>query len=180
MRTQFLALIVITVVLLAFGAVASACDGDGDGGLTLEEYFTKMDPIFSHVDAEANRIGEEAFAALDESPSVDEQIAALRSYLTGFLPVVEQASDDIQDLDPPAEVKDSHGTLLGAIDDFLVAGNDTLDKLDDAKTQAEVDEAAQFLFSPGAGDDITQACNDLQSIAADNNIDVALNCEEDE
>ena len=172
MKTRLVPLALIATLVLAFGTIAAACGGGGEA-LTLEEYFQEVDGLIDNVADEAEAIGEEAFADLDLSAPLEEQIEAWRSFYSGYQAVTEQFSEGMRELDPPAEVEDAHNALVEAADDFAQASGDISDKLAEVATQADFVAASAAFGELGNPE---EACSDLQGIADENGIDVSLNC----
>jgi hypothetical protein len=174
MITRFLRLTLITVLLLAFGAIAAACGGGGNGELTLEEYFERLDAIMEDADSrmEALEGPEEMDLASEE-----EQLEAIREfYFDANLAIIEGSLDEIEGLDPPPEVEEAHDALLAAGADTVAAFEEVGSQVAEAESLADLVE----LFDDGrleaAGEGFEQACLELRGIADENEIDVDLNC----
>jgi hypothetical protein len=172
-----LALLVAAGLLLALGAVAGACGGDG-GGLSLEEYFAKLDAAQNEVD----RKFEEAFQ--QEEPGLDtseEDVAAFaREIVQDFSTILADAEGTIGDLEPPAEAEDAHDALVQAIGGARTAIESAVDDIPGALSLEELETffgSSELETATGA---IDEACKELQLIADDNQIDVDLECESEE
>ncbi len=178
MKARFLPRALITVLLLAFGAIAAACgdDGNGDGGeLTLEEYFERLDAIMEDIDSQIDALEDPEEMDL---ASEEEQLEAMRDFFDALLPIIQGAFNEIEGLDPPAEVEDAHDALLAAGDDFVAAFEAPASRLAEAESLADLEgglfEDDSAFGSAGARS--AQACFALQGIADDNDIDVDLRC----
>ena len=137
--------------LLAAGmllcAVAAACGGGGGGGgeLSLEQYFDQVGSIVAGL--------EERTATLDqpleqEFDSEAEQIEEFRGTFAAVLPLFQDFVDDLDDLDPPAEVADAHGELVAGFADLMGDLEDLIDQLSEVESMAEFSE---LLLGPDSG-----------------------------
>ena len=171
-----LALLAAAGLLLALGAVASACGGDGGGGLSLEEYFAKLDAAQNEVD----RKFEEAFQ--QEEPGLDtseEDVAAFaREIVQDFSTILADAETAIGDLEPAAEAEDAHNTLVQAIVGARTAVESIADDIPAALPLEELDALLGAPEVEAATNAVDEACMELQQIADDNSIDVDLECGE--
>jgi|CXWL01.1.fsa_nt_gi hypothetical protein len=152
-------------LLLGASLVVSACGG---GGLTLEEYFDKLEEIDADAGERLDEIGNDISDAedLDEVKDlVDDFSEALEDYVGG-----------LEDLKPPGDAEDAH-------EDYVAAANEALDEWDkfrDDVQDADTIDELSLLDTAGvddAADRVTAVCLDLQEIADDNDIDVSLDCE---
>jgi len=173
-----IALLVTAGLLLALGAVAGACGGDGGGGLSLEEYFKQLDTAQNEVD----RRFEEFFTQGEPGPDASEEdIAAFgRETAQTFNTILGDAEGTFGDLEPPAEAEDAHDALVRAIGGARTAIESAVDDIPDALSLEELDTffgSSEVETATGA---IDEACKELQQIADDNSIDVDLECESEE
>ena len=170
------------VLLLLLGAVAASCKDGKGGGLSLEEYFQKLDSIQEQADA--------TFATQEAStgePSQDasgEELAAfLRDTVTSSADVLRDAAADVNDLEPPDEVADAHSDIVAAINDLVAAFDDMADSVPDTLTLAELENAGATFFNSdelnAANEQFLAACTALEQIASDNSITVDLACNEE-
>ena len=164
----------LLAAVMLLGAVAAACGGGGGGGeLSLEQYFDRVGSIVAGL--------EERTATLDqpleqEFDSEAEQIEALRDAFTSVRPVFQDFVDDLDDLDPPAEVADAHGELVAGFGDLMGDLEDLIDQLSEVESMAEFSE---LLLGPDSGfasaiGQLAAVCLQLQSIADDNDIEADL------
>ena len=114
----------------------------------------------------------------EEFDSEPEQIEAFRGTFAAVLPVFQDFIDDLDDLDPPAEVADAHGDLVAGFADLIGGLEDLVDQLAEVESTAEFTE---LLLGPDSGfasaiGQLAVACLQLQSIANDNDIDANLEC----
>jgi hypothetical protein len=153
-------------LLLGASLVVSACGG---GGLTLEEYFDKLEEMDADAGEQLDEIGNDISDAedLDEVKDlVDDFSEALEDYVGG-----------LEDLKAPGDAEDAH-------DDYVAAASEALDEWDkfrDDVQDAETIDELSLLDTAGvddAADRVTAVCLDLQEIADDNDINVSLDCED--
>jgi hypothetical protein len=181
MNTRLIPLALIVALLLSLGAVVTACgddDGDGNGGaLTLDEYFEEagaLNDAFSEQGDELDVDMEEALAALEDEgeildlfdQSFSDQLDNVRDFVNG-----------LADLDPPAEVKDAHDEAVEAFRDFTDLLEDYLDDLGDAESFTDFEVLDDTALNE-ANELVAAACLAVEEIAADNGIDVDLDCGE--
>ena len=173
MKTLLVPLALIAVLVLAFGALTAACDGDD--ALTLEQFFQRMEEVSDEFLADRAPLEEELGEITDES-SVDEALDLLRQdadLLEGFV-------DELDDLNDPDEAAD-------LMDETVSAGRDLVrvvrDAIDDAEGAESMEEVFAILWSEEIGataERFDQGCLDAEQLAADNGITVDLDCDEDE
>ena len=164
-------LFVAAVALLV--AAFAACDGDG--GLTLEEYFQQLETL--DQDAEA---GIEALGFPEEFASEEERVLAIQDFFAASVPIIANFVDAIDDLDPPTEAEDAHNEAVDAGRDFVIEAEDLTNELADVESSSELEEVFDAPEYDAASDRFDQACFDLQDIADANSIDVDLTCEDEE
>jgi hypothetical protein len=179
LKRRFAPLALIAVLLLAFGAFAAACGDDGNGGggeLTLEEYFERLDAIMEDTNSQMDALEDPEERDL---ASEEEQLEAIRDfYFDANLAIIKGGFDEIEGLDPPAEVEDAHDALLAAGGDTVAAYEDVGSQLAEAESLADLQE----LFDDGgfeaASERFEQACLELRGIADENEIDLDLVCQD--
>lgn len=169
------------VVLLAFGAVMGACDGDGDAELTLEEYFQRIEELNDDYDARAEAAGD-FWEDLTGAESEEERIEVIRYWLDVQVDLIEGFFDGmvaLTALNPPDEVEDEHAEKVDATRAAFDLFRDRIDELEEL-------EGAEFLAGVSElfeGEDLAEAeergdeaCFALQAIADENEIDIDLDC----
>lgn len=171
MKLRLSILLPLTGLLVAVGAIAVACGGDGNGELTLEEYFQQFDAINEDMDARIN-------AVADEYPEAFLEAAATRDALNEIDAIISDGLDRLDDIDPPGEVQDAHNEFRDG-----AAGQGELlrglaGELADVESTSEL---AEVLEPSGPELDATAerldaACLALEAVAADNGIVVDLEC----
>lgn len=166
-------ILMVTIALVGLVFAPGCNDDDGDS-LTLEEYFQKVEEIdrsqIERSDALETRfdeLGEDA--SVDEAADLfDEQVDLLRDF-----------HGDLEDVEAPEEVADAHGRAVEALGDAV----DTFDDLANRFRDADTLEEAFGQFDDSAFADFEradEACSDLVQVAADNNIEVELDCESED
>lgn len=169
---------VIAALTLALGAIAiaAACGGGGEA-LTLEDYFQRLDVLVDSVAESSQSLGEDAFAELGPSSSIEEMSAATRAFVTAFGTVADDFRESLSDLDPPPPVEAAHEAFLVATTDFADSTDAVLNELDDADSVFDIEGLFESdIFLAKAGERIEQACFAVQKIADENSIAVSLNC----
>ena len=172
MKRRSLLALLGTALLIA---AAAGCDGDGE--LTLEEYLQEVDAIFK----QAEERGEPHVEALNqEFSSEDEQVSAIRDFWNAVVPITRDAFDALELINAPPEVAEEHNKFIEALMELEESFSDISDRLEDVESISEVNE---LLNDPGlneASDRSDEACLTLQDIADANNIEVNLECVEEE
>ncbi len=158
------------------GSLLLAACGGGDGEeLSLDEYFRQVDSIEEGIKT--------GTAALDESSVgvIGEEVEATRAYIDGYQGIVEQAVNDMKDLDPPSEAGDAHDEFVAALSGMLPLWQDLSDQLKDIETTSEMQTLLMGTQAEEPWLEATQrfadACLDLQGIADEKGFDIDLECE---
>lgn len=175
---RLLAPLFIAALLLAVGAAGTACGGgNGDGELTLEEYFLR----FEGAQDEADERFEPLVEALNqEFDSEAEQIEATRDFINADIPILRDFVHAVDDLDPPAEVEDPHEEAVAGGAELVEFLQDFTDRFADVESTSELEELLDAPELEAASDRFDKACFALQDIADANGIDVDLECEDEE
>lgn len=167
-------LLLAATALVGFGAFASGCNDDGGGTLTLEEYFEKV----AKLDDEQTRKSDEIDAEiqdLGEDPSPDQVADSFQEQID----LLDGFRADLDDINPPSEVEDAHNEVVRALD----AAGEQFGELVTEFREAESVEAAFGAFDDSDFSELEKAmvaCRELEQIAADNNIEVDFDCDDDE
>ena len=177
MKARLIPLALITGLLLALGAIAAACGGGGGGGgdsLTIEQYFERLETFATRFDDRGTEL-EEGFD-FSSATSEDDLIDLSQDFLRGGLAVLQDFVDDLDGLNPPAEVADAHNTAVDAGKAAVVALEDAMDRLDDVGSAADLEGLFEEAFADS--ESFSEGCVALQEIADDKNISVDLQCGE--
>ena len=149
-----------------------ACTDSEGNELTLEEYFTQLEDLDNQFSARTD--------AAFEDVSEDPEPAEIQSALAELAGIIDEFVADIEELDPPEEAQEAH-------DAAVEAGHATADAYDTLAEAAGEAESVDAVFAgevaqdaQEAIDQFTTACLDLQQIADDNSIEVALDCGDEE
>lgn len=162
------------ITLVGFGLVGGACGGDGGGdALTLEEYFERVDELENKQLADSQAIDDE-LDLLDEDLTVDEVADSFQEQID----VLRELRDGLDDLNPPDEAQDAHDEVVDSLEASADEFEDLLDEFRDEDSVEDAFAAVGEADTPES-DRATEACIDLQQVAADNGIDVELDCEEE-
>jgi hypothetical protein len=170
MKTRLVPLALIAVLVLAFGAIVAACDGDD--ALTLEEFFQRLEQVADEFEADSAPL-EEELGQLTEESSPDEALDIIRRQAD----LIEDFVDELDDLSPPDEAAD-------LMDEVVSAGRDVVqalrDGIDDAEGAESIEEAFANFETWEVSTRFDQTCLDVEQLAADNGITIDLDCGEDE
>lgn len=151
--------------------VAAACGG----GLSLEEYFSKMDNLQTSFDQQGTALQTQVQSDLQGVTDSEEQLTVFKGFLEDSLTATDDLVAELEALDPPGEAQEAH-------DDFVAAGKAVRDGLADVIDRYDefgsIEEISQFFTTELADVEQqgTDACGALQAVADDNEIDVDLNC----
>ena len=176
MKTWFVPL-ALAAVLLAFGAIASAC-GSGGEALTLEEFFQRVGEL---DDEQATREGE-IEAQLEDLETLEEAeaLARIRDNFPQFVTLLEDFVDGLAALEPPEEAAELHEEVVRAGREVvrlfgdLVGEVENVESLEDFFVLFEIEEVN------AATERFDQVCLDTEQFAANNGIEVDLDCDDEE
>ena len=168
-------LLSLAVALLAMGAVAQGCSGTKS--LSAEEYFAKLKSISDEAAEKESALqpSEEEAANFTGETEKDFAIEFLDSEAT----IIEDAFTQIEDLNPPDDIKDAHDEFVRTGKERAETFRDFADQAGDIAAETEaIDEFfntkvfVQSTFAPA-----DEACSALQEIADAKEIDADLSCE---
>lgn len=168
MRAGLFRAIVGVGVLAVMSVGVSACSSGG-GKLSLEEYFEKLEEIDNKSTEETDALGER----LGNTEDVEE----IKDAFAEFPAIIDEFLDDLEGLEPPDEAADAHDEAVEAGRAFQDEFDKLLDDLQDAESLDDLFGITENDAFNEADQAFTDACNELQSIADDNGIDVSLDCE---
>jgi hypothetical protein len=179
MKRRVLGFLLVTALLFGVGAITAACGG-GEDELTLEEYFQKLQTISDDLEEREKALDIEFEMAFDPETSPDTSVDTAQRVMGEAASASREVFDDVDSLDPPSEVEDAHN-------EFLREGRATtrlLETLADRAAEVEslfgLEDVHAELEGPdfeAAGVRLEDACRALEGIAADNGIEVDLDCE---
>lgn len=157
---------------------AAACGGGG--GLSLEEYFTQIEELSDELETRGTDAEQTFNEELVGAQSNDEAIDAIEAFIGEAIEISSNFREGMDDLDPPSETAELHNQAVDAFDDTIAEFEEARSDLQAAESEDELLEVANDLET--RFDDVTsastEACNGLQEIAGENEIDVDLQCED--
>jgi hypothetical protein len=168
--------LMVALAIVAGSLLLTACGGGGDGEeLSLDEYFRQLDSIEEGIKAGIGGLEEESAGVIGED------VEATRVYVDGYQDIVEQAVNDMKDLDPPSEAGDAQDEFVAGLSGMVSVWGDLSDRLGDVETTSEMQtlltEAVNEAPWLEASEQFADACSELQGIADEKGIDVELDCE---
>ena len=174
--------LLLGAMLLVLGTVAAACDGEGP--LTLEDYFERFEAIDVDLDAKFEALyedfPEEAFEDDVFPTETEENVQLLKGVFAGFPVILTDALDTLEELNPPSEAEDAH-------DEFLATGRELLEVFEDGADRVEAVESVSAVeqieeeLEPAqqvAFERFDAACLDLVGVGVANGIHVDVSCED--
>lgn len=178
MKRRVLWLLLVTALVLGISSLAAACGG-GEEGLSVEEYFQQLQTISDDLEKQGATLDSEFEAAFgSETGEVD--VDAVQRVLSDGASAFRGALDDVEDLEPPSEAADAHGAFV----EQVRARTDLMESLADRVAEAESASDLGEVFAEFEGPELekeavsfSDACRALERLAADNGIQVQLNCE---
>jgi hypothetical protein len=165
--------ICVAAVAVIGVAAAPGCNGNGEA-LTIEEYFEQLEDLESEADERSNEIEDDFNSAFEDAEDLDDVRDDFQDFIDQQEEVFQDFFDGVQDLNPPEEVEEAHDEIVEAFEGLL----DEIDGLRDAIDDADSFEDLDTPDFDQADERLTEACTELQELAADNDIDVDLNCED--
>jgi len=162
--------VLLLAALMAGALLLAACGGEEK--LDLDQYFRGLDDIVDTADTRVDTL-------MDEAQGVGEETEATRVYFEGFEAIFEQTLNDLNDLHPPAEVRDAHDEFVAALAAGLAVWEDFSTQLADVESPSGLKTLlAEFeLAFDAAAERLDNACLQLQGIADQNAIEIDLECE---
>jgi hypothetical protein len=161
--------LVVGAALLAI--TANACGG----GLSLEDYFAKMDDLSSSYDQQNQDLQQQVEADLAKAGSNEEALALFKDYLEKSLAAVNDQLSKIEAIDPPDEAEEAHRGLIEAGKGIRDALAGVVNRFDEFQNVEEIGQVfTTDLAAVGQRGD--EACNALQDVADEHDIAVDLGC----
>ena len=160
--------------LLAVGAIAVGCGGNGE--LTLEEYFQRVDVVLGQTGEQLDVVREFDERVTPDSTEED-LLDAFREWFREMATVLGEGIDGMENIEPPAEAEEAHEEWLAASALVEAVSQDLLDEVETADDLEDFVARPEFVEASERG---SEACLGLQGIADANGIDVDLECEEEE
>jgi hypothetical protein len=177
MHPRAVPLLVVAILVLAFGAIVAACDSDGGGSLTLDEYFRTLEQLDQDKDDRNTELEEQFDTDVAAVDSEEEALDVSREFLGAGVSNLKDFVDGLDDINPPAEVEEAHNMAVDAGRKAVEAAEGAVKVLDDAESAADL-EAAFSGDLEEAGREFEETCVNLQAIADENKIEVDLDCKD--
>ena len=175
MKPRLFVPLIIAALLLAIGAIAAACGGDD--GLTLEEYFRRIQALSDEFDERFEPLVESLNQEFD---SEAEELEATRDFFNADIVIFRDFVNALDDLDPPAEVKGTHEEFMAANMELVDTLQDVTDRMADVASTSELQELLDDPELEAATTRFDNACFSLEDIADANGIAFDLECEDEE
>jgi hypothetical protein len=159
-------------------ALAAAVSCGGSDALTLEEYFEELEQIDADFEERSEDIDTE-FEDVTSDPSADlddDQRDEIVDLLERTQDAIQTFADDIDGLNPPEEVEDLHEEAVSLFNDIADTFDGLIADAEDADTIEDVFAGFEDLEADFA--DADDLCLEFEEVAADNDIDVDLNCDD--
>ena len=170
MKLRLLPLALIALLLLAF---AAGCGGEDS--LTLEEYFQQLEALTAAAEERGAEFEDAINAELDAAISEEERLAVFEDALRNAQPIFTTFVDGLNDLNPPAAVEELHNEFVDESAELAASLEEVLNEFGDQDFAADLNLFEESSLSQ-AGDRFDKACAALQDFAAENEIDVDLDC----
>lgn len=168
MTLRSFAFVLIAVSLLALGSFAAGCGGD-DEALSIEEYFGRLDALNAQFEADLQEV--------DTENAEEEDLKLIQANFANTVALLATFAGGVSDLEPPNEIKSQHKEVAEALRAYADAlGGDYLDQVSNLDSIEELQALAVDEELVAAGARAGEACLVLEQLAADNGIEVNLNC----
>jgi hypothetical protein len=165
------------IALIAVATAATGCGGgDGDTGLTSEEYFRQVEGLVGDLDQQSEALAIKWEEDLASAGSDEERLGLARDFYGALFSLIGPLRDDLRDIEPPKEAKEAHDALVDLADEFSSVWSDISGDVKNAASEAELGELLTSDEFTAVGQRFEQACFELQRIADDSGIDVDLKC----
>jgi curved DNA-binding protein CbpA len=159
---------------------AESGNAEPGGPLSLEDYYSEIEGIFQNADEETKQSQSDLDAAINSAKSLDEEISAVDSFLSSVSATIGDSIILMQALQPPAEVSPYHADFLAGANQTLKIASNLQSKLAGIKTKDDANNVIdQFQKDSAPTEARTKAaCQRLQGVANQKNINVDLHCED--
>jgi hypothetical protein len=164
------------IALVAVTAATGCGGGDGETGVTSEEYFRQVEGLVGDLDQQTEALAVKWEEDLASATSDEERLELARDFYGSLFSLIAPLRDDLRDIEPPKEVEEAHDALVGLADEFSSAWSDISADVKNAASEAELGELLTNDEFEAVGQRFEQACSELQRKADDAGIDVDLKC----
>lgn len=172
--------LLVLALLIAFGAVA--CGGESEVDPSLREYFQRLGDLTEELDAFLDGTDQALNESVRTAPSQEERIAAYRGYFVIRIDFAGYIVDQLESMDPPAEVADTHSEFAAAVANIRENFEGLLERTggtDARMAMRELREGMNTSEFRAKCDSFESACLELQRIATASGIETGLACQED-
>jgi hypothetical protein len=166
----------IFVVPLALVSAAAAACGGGGGALSLDEYFAELQKLDQAQDQKQNDVEAQYEEKLNATEFSDQVIDDYTAFFEESRAAAQEFLDRMRDLDAPDEAAEAHDSALAAYDGCLEQTGKVVDQIGEAQSFDDLLALFQNEDVNQACDRTTTACENLQAIADENDVEVDLNC----
>jgi hypothetical protein len=171
-RASFGRVVAVLLFLVIFVLGAAACNGGNGEELSLEGYLQQVESLIKAADQRAEGLGDPSAAESDE-----EAVRLGQEVLEDLQSIVNDIRSGLEDLNPPEEAQAGHDKMVEGLRGFGEQIDTARQQADGAQTQEEIDAIGSQLFEEGeAFQTFVDGCNELQSLAGQNEIVVELDC----
>lgn len=177
MKPRSIRICLAGLVLLAFGSF-TACGGGG--GSSLEDYFEGFDALGEEFDQRGETTQATFNDRLLEIESAQDALDIFEVFINEMMALAADFRDGLQGLDAPDEVSEPHNEMTALFETAVVALEGVSSELAGAEDLADFEQIAEGVETEfnALGTQSEVVCFQLQGIADENDIDVALECGE--
>ena len=156
---------------------ATACSSEA----SVEEYFTMLEDVTVRLDDQLDSVEAEFNAGLldidfETAGAESALIALFQSSITTTAESFGTLVEELRALEPPDPVSASHDDAVSAGERVIEAYEERSDELSAISELADIDDYARSLSDTGVRPRFTEACQELQVIAAQEEVPVELGC----
>jgi hypothetical protein len=180
LKRRLVWLLLVTALSLGVSGIGVACGGGGEERLSVEEYFQKLQTISDDLEKQGATLDSEFEAAFGSGTSDEVDIDAIRKTFGQGATAFKDALNDVESLEPPSSVENAHDGFVAE----MRVRTDLIESLADRAAEAESASDLEEVFVAFEGPEFetqavrfSDACHALEGLAADNGIQVQLNCE---
>ncbi len=176
MNLQRTTLAAFSSMLLLFTA---ACSSGGGDTLSGPEYFTELQSLDDASEVSQEQLQsayDSATASIPEGSASEARLTAERVFYEGLVQIGKDYVNAIDDLVPPAEVKDAHEEYIAAYDEVLIQLNTVVDDLPAVTTVGGLNALLSNDDLVASFTRANKACVELQASALTVDARVDLEC----
>jgi hypothetical protein len=168
----------MSLVLVAVPfAAAYGCGGGGNGTPEIAEYLEQYERIDNQAERAIAELDREYEADTTADPLTDQNRLRLQEYYQRLIEARRAYVDGIKALEVPGSVQDEHDASVTTYEAVLQEFEAIIDDLGTAQNQDDLRTIFEGESLNAAIQRTVEACNALQAIADDREIDVNLECE---